>query len=86
MPCHPFDSGIHGIGVGESYDTVDEREPAARIIWEKPSGPISQLAVGTPPISAPMIPSKAASLPVRYKFRIGQAARSRRWLSPEAHP
>lgn len=50
---------------------MDEREPAARIIWKKPSGLISRLAVSTPPISALMILSKAASLSVRYKFRIG---------------
>jgi hypothetical protein len=46
-------------------------EFAARITLRKPRGPRRQLAVATPPISAPMMPSKAASVPVRYKFSIG---------------
>jgi hypothetical protein len=34
-------------------------------------GPRSVLAVATPPIKAPMTPSIAASVPVKYKFLIG---------------
>jgi hypothetical protein len=64
-------------------DPEDERTPAALIIWKNPSGPIRRLAVSTPPMSAPMIPGKAASLPVRYTFRTGVPGRSQgvRYLS-----
>jgi hypothetical protein len=48
-----------------------EWERAARITSMKPNRPRRQLAVTTPPINAPMMPSKATSLPVRYKFRTG---------------
>ena len=48
-----------------------ERERAARITSKKPNGPRRQLAVTTPPINAPMMPSNAASVPVRYRFPIG---------------
>jgi hypothetical protein len=41
------------------------------MIWKNPNGPVSWLAVSTPPIKAPMIPGKATSLPVRYIFEIG---------------
>src|ERR1700730_15287973 len=47
-----------------------ERARAARITSRKPNRPRTQLAVTTAPINAPMIPRKATSLPVRYKFWI----------------
>ena len=40
-------------------------ECAARITSIKPNHPRRQLAVMTPPINAPMMPSKATSLPVK---------------------
>jgi len=47
-------------------DRLEERyESAARITLGKPSGPRTQLAVSTPPINAPMMPSNTTSLPVR---------------------
>ena len=56
---------------------MDECEVAARIIWKNPNGPISRLAVSTPPIRARMIPGKATSLKKRvasYTRGIGQTA------------
>jgi hypothetical protein len=60
------------LGELDSY----ERTRAARITSKKPNGPRRQLAVMTPPINAPMMPSNAASVPVRYKFLIGVRGRS----------
>jgi hypothetical protein len=40
------------------------------MICRKPAGPSSVLAAATPPIKAPMTPRIAASVPVKYKFRI----------------
>src|SRR5512137_1825859 len=57
-----------------------EWERAARITSMKPNRPSRQLAVTTPPINAPMMPSKAASLPVRYKFLIGVRGPSHAFL------
>ena len=41
------------------------------MISRKPAEPRRVLAVATPPIKAPMTPSTAASVPVKYKFRMG---------------
>src|SRR5580704_11224938 len=51
-------------------DESHECKREARITSRKPNRPRRQLAVTTAPINAPMIPSNATSLPVRYKFRI----------------